>query len=63
MNKEDRLKWIKTRHQAHIESDDQFGELPISKREIKETVEEMDSFREFQQSEHSAKETLTSDEV
>lgn len=59
MTKEERLAWIKQRHEA---SQDAVGKLPISKREIRETVEELDSFREFQRDKQTASEALTSDE-
>jgi hypothetical protein len=64
MTKEERLTLIKQRHEALMESDTlAFGEIPLSKREIVETVEEMEGFREHQRDRHSESEFLTSDEA
>jgi hypothetical protein len=60
MTKEERLQMIKDRHQA---SQDVVGEIPISKREIRETVEELDSFREYARDRKTESEALTSDEA
>jgi hypothetical protein len=60
MDKQARLAWIKQRHEA---SQDAVGELPISKREIRETVEELDSFREYARDRKTNSEVLTSDEA
>ena len=60
MTKQERLEWLKERHQAH---EAQFGDLPVGKAEIQETVGELDAFREFQKDVHSESEFLTSDEL
>lgn len=40
-----------------------FAELPVSKEEVRETVQDMDSFREEQRNQQSERDALTSDEA
>ncbi len=59
MNKEDRLQWIKKRHQLHETSD---VVLPTTQRDVDEEAGLMDSFGEFNRDRQSNKKALTSDE-
>ena len=59
MNKEDRLEWIKKRHQLYETSD---AVLPTSQRDVDEEAGLMDSFGEFNRDRQTSKKALTSDE-
>ncbi len=61
LTKEQRRLLIKQRHEAMVDAE-AFGEIPLSKAEIIETVQELDGFREHQRDAHSDSEFLTSDE-
>lgn len=52
--------WI-SRHD--LETKECFGELHLSKGDIKETIEELDSFREYERDKKTESEVLTSDEI
>jgi len=60
MTKEERLAYMKERF-PKIEDD--LGEVPLFKRDIVESVEELDSFREHTRDRVSQREALTSDEL
>lgn len=64
MNKETRLNWLKDQHEKHQQKTQELpaGEIPVSDQDIKETVEELDSFTEYSRDQHSNSEALTSDE-
>ena len=59
MTKEERLILIRTRMQA---LDLEFGELPVTKKDIQEEAKELDAFREEVRDKETASEVLTSDE-
>jgi len=61
MNKEARLEMIKNRFRKLKEAELFIG-IPMTKRDIKETVEELDSFQEHQRDKKSNQMALTSDE-
>ena len=60
MTKEERLAYMKERFP---QLEDSIGEIPLSKRDIRESVEELDSFREHTRDRVSQREGLTSDEL
>ena len=60
--KEQRRLLIKQRHEAFVDKE-AFGVIPISEKEITETVEELDGFREHKRDAHSDSEFITSDEA
>lgn len=60
MTKEERLAYMKERFP---QLEDSIGEIPLSKRDIRESVEELDSFREHTRDQVSQREALTSDEL
>ena len=61
MDKNKRMDYMRKRFPQLEES---LGDavVPLTKRDIKETVEELDAFREFQRDQRTSKEALTSDE-
>lgn len=59
MTKQERLAWIRQRCDP---LENAVGELPVSNVEIREEMEKLDSFREFQRGLQASKEALTSDE-
>jgi len=59
MKKEDRLKWIKQRHEELM---DIAGDMPISPGELHEEVESLESYREYTRDKKTSKDALTSDE-
>ena len=60
MSKEDRLKLIRERHLA---TRPDFGELPVTQREIEEEVGDLDTFREAELERKRSSMVLTSDEA
>lgn len=62
LTKEQRRDLIKQRHEAMVDIE-AFGEIPLSKEQIVETVGELDGFREHQRDQLSDSEFLTSDEA
>ncbi len=60
MDKAARLAYMKKRFpQLEAMSD---AVIPLSRRDIRESVEDLDSFREYKRDQQTAKEALTSDE-
>jgi hypothetical protein len=62
LTKTERLNLIRQRHEKLIE-DGAVGELPLTKRDINETVNELDAFKEFDRANKSERGHLTSDEA
>ena len=61
MDKQQRLEYMRKRF-PQLEENLTDAVIPMSKRDIQETVAELDSFREFQRDKQTSKEALTSDE-
>ena len=61
MNKEDRLQMIKERFKEPDEIE--FGKFEPTEFDVKETLEDMDSFRENQKDKKTQHDCLTSDEI
>lgn len=61
MNKTERMVYMQKRF-PQLEETMSDAVIPISKREIRETVEDLDAFREYQRDQVSGSEALTSDE-
>lgn len=61
MNKAERMTYMQKRF-PQLEETMSDAVIPISKREIRETVEELDAFREHQRDQVSGSVALTSDE-
>ena len=60
--KEQRRNLIKQRHEASVDKE-AFGVISISDKEITETAEELDGFREHKRDVQTDSEFITSDEV
>jgi len=65
MDKATRLELLRKIGEEHRQKEElEFGDgLPLSDADIKETVEELDGFREYARDRHSDSEALTSDET
>jgi hypothetical protein len=61
MMKEQRLEYMRKRF-PQLEENLTDAVIPMSKRDVQETVGEMDSFREFVRDKRTNKQALTSDE-